>query len=126
MQKTDHLKKGPKSQAISKIDFSTPEIHELSSGITLYSLKTEDIGAIKFELVFEAGRLYEHKKMIAQTCSALISEGCEGWSSEKFQEFFHIAPIIRDHGKTAYFFKRRNGHLHFKKKAKNGYKSYQK
>ena len=88
MQHSDQLKRGPGSKAISKIAFSVPEKYELNSGIDLYSIRTPGIGALKFEIVFEAGRLYESKNLVAQCCAGLLSEGCKGWNSSELSEAF--------------------------------------
>ena len=86
MQKLDHLKRGPKSHKISTIDILEPEYCPLISGIPLYAYQSKGIGAIRLEIVFDAGRHHEEKKLVAQSCAALITEGCDTMSSEEISE----------------------------------------
>lgn len=86
MQKTERLKRGPKCYKISTVEVEEPLLIPLSSGVPLYTFSTAEIGAIKFEIIFEAGRFYEDKKMVAQSCGALLIEGCEFFSSAEISE----------------------------------------
>tara|TARA_B100000497_G_scaffold120354_1_gene148736 strand:+ start:312 stop:1589 length:1278 start_codon:yes stop_codon:yes gene_type:complete len=86
MQQIDRLKRGPKSHIISTVDIITPNQYTLSSGVPLYAYKSVGIGAIRLEIVFEAGRLYETKRLVAQSCASLITEGSLKMTSSEISE----------------------------------------
>lgn len=63
-----------------------PDVWSLSNGIPVYetNLGTQDI--LKLELVFFAGRPFEHKKMASRTTAALMREGTRQHSSAELAE----------------------------------------
>ena len=87
MEKINQLERGPKSHKISTISTIKPSEHRLDSDMTLFACRTKGIGAIKFEIVFEAGRPYESKKLASQACGDLLSEGCMNMNSSDISEF---------------------------------------
>jgi len=86
MPKTNQLESGPVRHKISSISTLVPDTIDLGSGMSLYAFHTKDIGALKFEILFEAGRLYEAKRLVSQATGVLLSEGCKRKSSFEVSE----------------------------------------
>ena len=101
MQQIERLKRGPISHKISTINIIRPQYLELSSSVPLYSYRSKGIGAIRLEIVFEAGRLYEEKRMLAQSCATLITEGCKSMTSGEISEMVdYEGAYLSSHGNS--------------------------
>ncbi|GLR16598.1 M16 family metallopeptidase [Portibacter lacus] len=68
-------KNGPPIKMIDRVELPDFEKITLDNGLSLYSISqgTQDI--IKIELVFEAGRPFELKKVVSRACNSQIKEG---------------------------------------------------
>ncbi len=55
-------------------------------GLPIQTFLAKGINAVKLELIFEAGRTKESKKMVAQACGALMTEGSREYSSARLSE----------------------------------------
>jgi len=75
--------KGPKITEIKNV--SLPKVHqfELSNGIPVYEVSGGVQDVVKVEIVFQAGRPFEAKKMLSKAASYLIKEGTESRSSSE-------------------------------------------
>lgn len=79
-------KTGPVIKAIENVSFPPFEKIKLDNGIDLYvvSQGTQDI--IKVELVFESGRLHEHKKVVSRITNNQIKEGSKNMDSKTISD----------------------------------------
>lgn len=78
----------PPFRAITNIKLPSHQLHYLDNGIPVYELNmgTQDI--LKLELIFDAGRWYEQKKLVARATSSLLKEGTTAKNSAKIAEIF--------------------------------------
>jgi len=84
----------PKISKIDKIDFPQPVLHTLSNGTPLWVLKAGIQDIVKLDIFFDAGRPFEHKKLVARATSKLLLEGTQLRSSQE------LAEILDFHGAT--------------------------
>jgi len=73
--------KGPKITEIRNV--SLPKVHqfELSNGIPVFEVNGGVQDVVKIEIVFQAGRPFESKKMLSKATSYLIKEGSKNRTS---------------------------------------------
>lgn len=76
----------PLIKQINQIDLPSPNKYFLDNGIPVYEINkgTQDI--IKIEIVFNAGRPYEQKRLAARATASLIKEGSTNNSSADISE----------------------------------------
>jgi len=76
----------PPVKDILNIDLTKPETFTLDNGIPVKVINkgTQDI--LKLEVVFFAGRPFEHKRLVSRTTSALLKEGTESFNSAQIAE----------------------------------------
>ena len=76
----------PEIQQIKNLKLPYPELLHLDSGIPVYvtNMGTQDI--VKIEVVFDAGRPYEHKKLASRTTASLLKEGTKSYTSAQIAE----------------------------------------
>lgn len=76
----------PDIQQIKNLKLPQPELIHLDSGIPVYMINmgTQDI--VKIEVVFNAGRPFEDKKLVARTTAALLKEGTKNYTSAQIAE----------------------------------------
>jgi len=76
----------PLIKQIEQIDLPSPNLYHLDNGIPVYEINkgTQDI--IKVEIVFRAGRPYEHKRLAARATASLIKEGSVKYDSASISE----------------------------------------
>jgi predicted Zn-dependent peptidase len=79
-------KKMPRIREVKNLVVPPPDSWNLSNGIPVYetNLGTQDI--LKLDLVFFAGRPFEHKKMVSRSTAALMREGTRQHSSAELAE----------------------------------------
>ena len=65
----------PLLREITSLQLPKPEIIHLDNGIPVYITRMGTQPVVRMELVFEAGRWYEEKKLISRATSRLIKEG---------------------------------------------------
>ena len=76
----------PLIKQIDQIHLPSPTKYHLDNGIPVYEINkgTQDI--IKIEVVFNAGRPYEHKRLAARATASLIKEGTPNNNSAAISE----------------------------------------
>lgn len=76
----------PEIQQIKNLKLPQPELIHLDSGIPVHviNMGTQDI--VKIEVVFNAGRPFEDKKLVARTTAALLKEGTKSYTSAEIAE----------------------------------------
>jgi predicted Zn-dependent peptidase len=81
-------KKMPVIREMQNLVLPRPEVYHLSNGTPVYDtfLGTQDVA--KLELVFNAGRSFEHKKLVSRATSALLREGTASYTSSDIAEIF--------------------------------------
>jgi len=77
---------GPRINTINKVIL--PEVYQytLDNGVPVYEISGGTQEVIKIELVFEAGRPYEAKKMVSKATTYLMKEGTSSKDSETIAE----------------------------------------
>jgi zinc protease len=68
------------------INFSTPEICELSNGIKVYQFNSGTQDVISIELVFTAGSWYQKKPFISMATNQMLREGTRNYTAQKLSE----------------------------------------
>ncbi len=76
----------PKISEDYQISLTAPQVLTLDNGIPVYeiSMGTQDV--LKVELVFFAGRPYEHKKLVGRATTAMLKEGTQHTSAADLAE----------------------------------------
>lgn len=67
----------PPIQEIDRVDLPEPIEHRLDNGIPVYDIRMGTEEVIKLEIVFQAGRPYERKRLVSRTTAAQLSEGTD-------------------------------------------------
>jgi zinc protease len=92
----------PKIYAVEEIVLPKPATTYLDNGIPIHVISMGKIDAIRIEIIFNAGRPYEHKPTVARATAALLKEGTQNYSSSQIAEVFDFyggsigAPIGMD------------------------------
>lgn len=78
----------PEIKEIEKLELPRPSEFKLDNGISVFDTRmgTEDV--LKMEIVFQAGRPYEHKKLASRATAQMLKEGTKSFSSAKIAEEF--------------------------------------
>lgn len=78
--------KAPLIKQVQSVELPVPNKYVLDNGIPVYEINkgTQDI--IKIEVVFNAGRPYEAKKLAARATASLIKEGTAQYTSAEISE----------------------------------------
>ena len=76
----------PLIKQIEQIDLPSPNKYFLDNGIPVYEINKGTQNIIKIEIVFNAGRPYEQKKLAARSTASLIKEGTLNHSSSEISE----------------------------------------
>ena len=76
----------PEIQQIKNLKLPHPELLHLDSGIPVYvtNMGTQEI--VKIEVVFNAGRPYERKKLVSRSTASLLKEGTKNYTSAQIAE----------------------------------------
>jgi zinc protease len=72
----------PVIQNGNNIQVQEPELHRLSNGIPLYCFGNKSYDAMRLDLVFEAGSVYQDKILVAGTSNKMLREGTSKLSSQ--------------------------------------------
>lgn len=69
-------------------DIKLPHVDQylVAHDVPVYQVKKQGTGVIKMELVFNAGRPYEHKKLVATTCGSLLRESTKSFTADEIAE----------------------------------------
>lgn len=76
----------PTIKLVEALDLTHPAVHYLDNGIPVYELNMGTQEVIKLEIVFDAGRPYEEKKLAARSTVAQLKEGSKNYSAHKLAE----------------------------------------
>lgn len=76
----------PEIQQIKNLKLPHPELIHLDSGIPVYVTNMGTQAVVKIEVVFQAGRPFEDKKLVARTTAALLKEGTKNYTSAAIAE----------------------------------------
>lgn len=76
----------PKIKDISTIHIPDFQEHQLDNGIPVYEVNMGTQEILKMEIVFKAGRPFEHQKLVARTTSALLREGTKRRKATEIHE----------------------------------------
>ena len=79
-------KRGPRIHDITQVKLPEFECYSLKNGIPVYEINSGTQDVIRLELVFKAGRPYEHKKLVSRTTASMLLEGTSAKSSAKIAE----------------------------------------
>ncbi len=93
-------KEAPKIQMKKDLDVLKPDIVRLKNGIPVYMLDEGEQDVIKFEIVFEAGKWFQNKALIATTTNQMLREGTKSRKSEEIADSLdfmgsHIVPFCQ-------------------------------
>lgn len=97
-------KKGPKIQSISNLSLPRPELHQLDNGIPVYETRMGTQEVLRIELVFRAGRPFEHKRLTSRAVGSLLKEGTRQRDAATIAEHFDFygsgfsSPVHMDMG----------------------------
>jgi predicted Zn-dependent peptidase len=81
-------RKAPPIQSVETLSLHRPIQHKLDNGIAVYDIRLGQQEVIKLELVFEAGRWYEHQQLVARACAQLLKAGTKRRSAVQLADFF--------------------------------------
>ncbi len=76
----------PPLREITSLQLPEPELIHLDNGIPVYIIKMGTQPVVKMELVFQAGRWLEDKKLVSRATAQLLKEGTKYNSGEKIAE----------------------------------------
>jgi len=76
----------PDIKGINRLELPEPQQVVLSNGIPMYVLSMGKQEVCKLELVFRAGRPFEHKQLVARATNALIKEGSQKYTGAAIAE----------------------------------------
>ncbi len=78
----------PPIQAIESIPLPQAQRRKLSNGVELYELRIGSQDIIKIEWLFDAGRWYEQKPLVARAAAQLLKSGTPNYSADELADFF--------------------------------------
>lgn len=78
----------PKIYSVEEVNLPKPNITYLDNGIPIYIINMGKIDATRIEVIFNAGRPYEHKPTVARATAALLKEGTKSYTSSEIAEMF--------------------------------------
>lgn len=90
-------KVAPALREITSLQLPEPELIHLDNGVPVYIIKMGTQPVVKMELVFQAGRWLEDKKLVSRATAQLMKEGTKQHSGEE------IAEIVDFYGGTIAF-----------------------
>ncbi len=77
---------GPKIKGIEHVRLPHFSSSHLDNGTPLYTVPAGTQDIIKLELVFSAGRPFEHKKVSSRACNSLLKEGTHSRTSKEISD----------------------------------------
>lgn len=78
------------------INVKSAEVTKTSKGVEIYSLDFSEYDVTRVSFVFRAGVKYQDTPFCASTVAGMLSEGCEGYSSQQIAEFLDFYGIYFD------------------------------
>jgi zinc protease len=82
------LSKAPKIKAIESIPLAQPKKRVLSNELELYELRIGSQEILKIEWLFDAGRWYEQKPLVARAAAQLLKSGTPNYTADELADFF--------------------------------------
>ena len=79
-------KSGPAILPVKNLTLPPPSIYRLSNGIQVYETNMGTQQVVKIELVFDAGRPFEHKQLAARATASMMREGTRRYSAAEIAE----------------------------------------
>ena len=79
-------KEPPKKHEISRLHLPKPQKITLDNGIPVYLVEMGTQEVLKLQVIFRAGRPFEHKRMVARATSRMLKEGTTNYSSAAIAE----------------------------------------
>jgi zinc protease len=80
----------PKIKTVDRIDILPVEQIKLDNGIPVYIINAGEQDIVKIDFVFEAGKWYEPKNLLADFVSRMMREGVKGKSAKDIAEIFEF------------------------------------
>ena len=80
--------KAPEIRMPEDVQLPTYQKHLLDNGIPVYEVHLGTQEVVKLELVFDAGRPFEHKQLVARATTSLLREGTATHSGSEIAELF--------------------------------------
>lgn len=80
--------KAPEIKMIYDIQMPPYQVHYLDNGIPVYEVNIGTQEVVKLEMVFDAGRPFEHKKLVSRATSSMLKEGTHTRSGGEIAELF--------------------------------------
>lgn len=80
------LQNRPKLHHLSEVLIPQVDRYEMGSSVPVYEIAKMGSGVVKMDIVFEAGRPYEHRRLTATMCASLLREGTKTYTSEYIAE----------------------------------------
>jgi len=71
----------PEIRDISKLTLPDYQLFKLDNGIPVYVVEMGTQEVLKLEVIFNAGRPYEDKKLVSRATSYLLKEGTKNFNS---------------------------------------------
>lgn len=81
-------RKMPAIRPVGDIKLSEPREWRLRNGLAAYSVDAGTQAAVRIELIFFAGRPYEHKRLISRAAVDMLRDGCEGFDATALSDHF--------------------------------------
>lgn len=78
----------PPIREIDKLELPPVQILTLDNGIPVYAVNMGTQEVLKLEIIFFAGRPFEHKKLVARATAAMLKEGSKSYDSAMIAEKF--------------------------------------
>ncbi len=76
----------PPLQEIRDLTLPLPTIYTLDNGIKVYTINMGTQPILKMEVIINAGRWYEHKKLVSRATASLLKEGTNQYSAGEIAE----------------------------------------
>lgn len=80
--------KAPEIRMPEDVQLPQYQKHQLDNGIPVYEVHWGTQEVVKLELVFDAGRPFEHKQLVARATTSLLREGTATHSGSEIAELF--------------------------------------
>ena len=80
----------PKIKTVDAIDLLAVEQIKLDNGIPVYIINAGDQEIVKIDFVFEAGKWYEPKNLLADFVNRMMREGVKGKSAKDIADIFEF------------------------------------
>src|SRR5665213_971823 len=80
----------PKIKTVDKVDLLPVSTLKLDNGIPVYIINSGEQEIVKIDFVFEAGKWYEPKNLLADFVNRMMREGVKGRSAKEIADIFEF------------------------------------